>query len=359
MEDEKWLVDSMEEVVLTDEMINGLCKEAIVSTEDSVMSFLPLRFRRKYLVFLPIHDGTNFIGGLIIGDRGVESFDDLERSLLLSLSCTLFLCLENMNISEELEEIKAHHEKITIQKETAEKLASLGTIAAGLAHEIKNPLVSIKTLAQLLPFRFDDKEFREHFTTIALNEVARLENIISDLLDFAKSSEPKFELMDLGNFIDEIIVILSSRFERKGIRVEKKMSGQSFLIYGDQAQLKQVFLNLFINSMEAMPDGGEITVELYRKDSDENVVLRIIDEGFGIRDEDKPYLFEPFFTTKGSGTGLGLSICKRIVERHRGEIFIESTYKKGTMVTVVFPIWTSNSHTTFNPVNVSTDQEEE
>src|SRR3989304_403361 len=107
--------------------------------------------------------------------------------------------------------MKTHYEDILIKKETAERLASLGYVAAGLAHEIKNPLVSIKTLAQLLPERFDDAEFREQFTSIAISEIDRIGSIVSDLLDFAKSSEPKFAQVDIRKLIDEVILLLSVR----------------------------------------------------------------------------------------------------------------------------------------------------
>jgi len=224
---------------------------------------------------------------------------------------------------------------LIIKTEIAERLASLGTIAAGLAHEIKNPLVSIKTLAELLPERFEDPEFRTYFTNIAITEIDRIECIVSDLLDFAKSSEPRFEPLDLNRFLDSIILMLSSQLTKRRIIVLKRLPEDLPIIYADHSQIKQVLLNLFINSMEAMPDGGEITVEVIRDDGvpdDEKVIIRIKDTGYGIKDDDKIHLFKPFFTTKGSGTGLGLSICKRIIEKHNGEIEIESDYNNGTAV---------------------------
>lgn len=256
------------------------------------------------------------------------------------LSQYVSILLSNIRLREEMRRMRGHYEDIILQKETAEKLASLGTVAAGLAHEIKNPLVSIKTLAQLLPERFDDPEFRDHFTAIAISEVDRIGGIVSDLLDFAKSSEPKFEPLDVSKIMKEITVLLSSRLTKSGIVVRKNLAGQLPMINGDRSQLKQVFLNIFLNSIEAMPHGGEIMVDVTTgeyNDGAEKAVIKIIDTGSGIQEENMIHLFEPFFTTKGSGTGLGLSICKRIVEKHKGEISVESVYNKGTTVTLVLP----------------------
>ena len=286
------------------------------------------------------------------------------RAYLSLLSQYVSILLSNIRLREEMRRMRGHYEDIIVKKETAEKLALLGTVAAGLAHEIKNPLVSIKTLAQLLPERFDDPEFRNHFTTIAISEVDRIGGIVSDLLDFAKSSEPKFEPLDVSKIMKEITVLLSSRLTKSGIVVRKNLAGQLPMINGDRSQLKQVFLNIFLNSIEAMPHGGEITVDVTtgeynegaahaesrrRGDAEvevttgehnngaEKVVIKITDTGSGIQEENMIHLFEPFFTTKGSGTGLGLSICKRIVEKHSGEISVESVYNKGTTVTLVLP----------------------
>ena len=275
------------------------------------------------------------------GHWGTEHLEHLQDACSILISQYVSILLDNVQLKEEIRKMRLHYEDIIVKKETAEKLASLGTIAAGLAHEIKNPLVSIKTLAQLLPDRFDDPEFRNHFTNIAINEVDRIGGIVSDLLDFAKSSEPKVEPLDMISLIEDTIRMLSSQFTHKGITVKKRFAENIPLLYGDDFQLKQVLLNLFINSMEAMPHGGEITVEIVRGEDiidREKVILKIADTGLGVREEDKAHLFEPFFTTKGTGTGLGLSICKRILEKHQGEICIESICNEGTIVTLMFSL---------------------
>lgn len=272
--------------------------------------------------------------------------EESHKAFLSLISQYASSIIGNIKLKEEIKRVNSYYSELILQKEMAEKLASLGTIAAGLAHEIKNPLVSIKTLVQLLPEKFDDPEFRNHFTNIAINEVERISNIVSDLLEFAKSSEPKFTPLDIRIFIGYIISMLSYQFVKKKITVKKRLPEHFPLISADVAQLKQVVLNIFINSMEAMPDGGEILVEAFKGEDiidGEKVVLKITDTGTGIPDEYKTHLFEPFFTTKESGTGLGLSICKRILEKHQGKIHIESVCNKGTTVTMVFPASFSSS----------------
>ncbi|MDD5435063.1 MAG: ATP-binding protein [Nitrospira sp.] len=283
---------------------------------------------------------VNYVLKMAEGKNKAES-DESHRTCMSLLSQYASSVIGNIKLKEEIKRVTSYYNELILQKEMAEKLASLGTIAAGLAHEIKNPLVSIKTLIQLLPEKFDDPEFRDHFTNIAINEVERISNIVSDLLEFAKSSEPRFAPLDIGSFIDYIISMLSYQFANKKISVKKRLSENFSLISADGSQLKQLLLNLLINSMDAMPEGGEIVIEAMRGENiidGEKVVLKITDTGSGIPEVDKEHLFEPFFTTKDSGTGLGLSICKSIMEKHQGKIHIESVYNKGTTVTLVFPV---------------------
>ncbi|MBI5193590.1 MAG: hypothetical protein HZA08_09150 [Nitrospirae bacterium] len=280
------------------------------------------------------------LGRVRVGMGSLSSEDTSHKDCLSIIVNYASSRISIIKSKEEIKKISAYYNEILVKKEMAEKLASLGTIAAGLAHELKNPLVSIKTLVQLLPEKFDDPEFRNHFTNIAIDEVERISNIVSDLLEFAKSSEPKFDPLDMESFVDYMISMLSYQFAKKNITVKKRFVEHFPLIHADRSQLKQVALNIFINAMEAMPEGGEIVVETMRGEDiidGEKVILKITDTGAGIQEEDKQHLFEPFFTTKDSGTGLGLSICKRIVEQHQGKIHIESVYNKGTSVTIAFP----------------------
>jgi len=339
-EEDVWEIDGVKTLYIPKTLLEELSqKSGLYKIGDELYRFLLEELQVKIQRVMPIQ-GSGVLAGLLLVVDQNDGQDEGEVCLLL-LAQYLSILLANIQIREEMKEMRVHYEDIIVQKETAEKLASLGTIAAGLAHEIKNPLVSIKTLAQLLPERFDDPEFRNHFANIAINEVDRIGSIVSDLLDFAKSSEPKIESFDMARVIGDTLLMLFPQLTQKGIIVKKRFAEGLPLIRGDHSQLKQVLLNLLINSMEAMPHGGKITVDVF-KDEDvihgNRLIVRVMDTGTGVREEDKIHLFEPFFTTKGGGTGLGLSICRKITEKHNGEITIESVHNQGTTVTLTLPL---------------------
>ena len=339
-EEDVWEIDGVKTLYIPKTLLEELSqKSGLYKIGDELYRFLLEELQVKIQRVMPIQ-GSGVLAGLLLVVDQNDGQDEGEVCLLL-LAQYLSILLANIQIREEMKEMRVHYEDILVQKETAEKLASLGTIAAGLAHEIKNPLVSIKTLAQLLPERFDDPEFRNHFANIAINEVDRIGSIVSDLLDFAKSSEPKIESFDMARVIGDTLLMLFPQLTQKGIIVKKRFAEGLPLIRGDHSQLKQVLLNLLINSMEAMPHGGKITVDVF-KDEDvihgNRLIVRVMDTGTGVREEDKIHLFEPFFTTKGGGTGLGLSICRKITEKHNGEITIESVHNQGTTVTLTLPL---------------------
>ena len=339
-EEDVWEIDGVKTLYIPKTLLEELSqKSGLYKIGDELYRFLLEELQVKIQRVMPIQ-GSGVLAGLLLVVDQNDGQDEGEVCLLL-LAQYLSILLANIQIREEMKEMRVHYEDILVQKETAEKLASLGTIAAGLAHEIKNPLVSIKTLAQLLPERFDDPEFRNHFANIAINEVDRIGSIVSDLLDFAKSSEPKIESFDMARVIGDTLLMLFPQLTQKGIIIKKRFAEGVPLVRGDHFQLKQVLLNLFINSMEAMPHGGKITVDVFKDEEvihGNRLIVKVMDTGTGVREEDKIHLFEPFFTTKGGGTGLGLSICRKITEKHNGEITIESVHNQGTTVTLTLPL---------------------
>ncbi|MBI5407294.1 MAG: hypothetical protein HZA18_06330 [Nitrospirae bacterium] len=345
-EDDAWEIDGVKTLYIPKTLVEELSqRDGLCRIGDEFYRFLLEELHVQIHRVMPIKVSGALTGVLLIGDQGEGGMQEppgsFQEACLLLLSQYIEILLVNIRIREEMKEMRGHYEEIIVQKETAEKLASLGTIAAGLAHEIKNPLVSIKTLAQLLPERFDDPEFRDHFANIAINEVERIGSIVSDLLDFAKSSEPKIGSFDMVRLIGETLRMLFPQLTPKGIIVKKRFAEGLPLIPGDHFQLKQVLLNLFINSMESMSHGGTITVDVFRSEDvihGNRLIVRVMDTGTGVREEDKTHLFEPFFTTKSAGTGLGLSICRKIIEKHNGEIAIESVHNQGTTVTLTLPL---------------------
>lgn len=321
--------------------IAGHISSVDFTSNHKLQEYLAGEFNIQVTKVVPFKTGNAiFAALLLLEDKNEQQAGTSPGDCLSIIALYASSVISSIKSKEEIKKISTYYNELIVKKEMTEKLASLGTIAAGLAHEIKNPLVSIKTLIQLLPEKFDDPEFRNNFTNIAIDEVERISNIVSDLLEFAKTSESKFEPLDMESFLGYIISMLSYQFSRRKITVKKRFAEHFPLIHADRAQLKQVVLNLLINGMEAMQEGGEIVVETMRGEDiidGEKVILKITDTGTGIQEKDKERLFEPFFTTKDSGTGLGLSICKRIVEHHQGKIHIESVYNKGTSVTIVLP----------------------
>ena len=226
----------------------------------------------------------------------------------------------------------------------AEKLASLGTLAAGMAHEIKNPLVSIKTFLDLLPGKFSDKEFREKFSKVAAGEVRRINHIVEQLLDFAHPRPANYQLISIHEVIDGTLTFLSAQLNKKSIKVVKNYARDALQIYADEDKMKQVFLNLFLNGMESMDGGGTLIVDTaFRKhdrllDEDE-LIVEIRDTGEGIPPDVLPGIFDPFFSTKKTGTGLGLAMVHRIITDHGGIVGVKETkLGKGTCFSLNLPV---------------------
>jgi len=232
-------------------------------------------------------------------------------------------------------ELAEQHEKLLLQVRKSEQQKAVATLAAGMAHEIKNPLTAIKTFTEHLPERFDSEEFRNKFNRIVGGEVERINNIVQQLLDFSKPVPPKLQPVQIHNLLDETLDFLNNDFIKHRIEVSKNYDGVS-TIQGDPQQLKQVFLNLFLNSLQAMNGNGKLIVTTGQSDSDLSITIQ--DNGSGMSQEVLDHLFEPFYTTKASGTGLGLSVVKGIIGEHGGEICVASNKGKGTTVNIEIPI---------------------
>ncbi|MBU0573618.1 MAG: PAS domain S-box protein, partial [Candidatus Margulisbacteria bacterium] len=236
----------------------------------------------------------------------------------------------------DLSEVKELENKVR----RADKLGALGTMAAGMAHEIKNPLSSMKVLSQLLPVKFQDEEFRKKFIDIMPKEINRIDRIVESLLGFARASAPKFEQVDMNRLLDEQIKYYQRQADEAKIKILKKFSDIP-PIMGDHDQLVQVFSNLILNAIHAMPNGGHLVVETAEGKKIENevqdIVVIVSDSGHGIAPDHLKKLFDPFFTTKYAGTGLGLTISHSIIDGHRGSIDVKSELGKGTTFKVSLP----------------------
>jgi signal transduction histidine kinase len=214
-----------------------------------------------------------------------------------------------------------------------DRLASMGTLAAGMAHEIKNALVAGKTFVASLLEKHHDGEL----VAIVRREMDRIDSIVSQMLKFASSPRPEFEAIHLHEILDFSLRLVDPHFKGKSIVLNRSFQAAADLVEGDDYQLQQAFVNLFLNSLEAMPPYGTLSVGTGAPNS-RNLRVTISDTGSGIAPEIIDRLFEPFFTTKPNGTGLGLPITRRIIYEHGGSMSVESQPNKGATFTILLPI---------------------
>jgi len=243
-----------------------------------------------------------------------------------------------------------------------ERLATLGQLAAGVAHEIRNPLAGIGTSAQVLLKRFEPRDDRSRFVQVILDEVARLDRIVTSLLQYARPRSPELKASTLASCVDRVVGLAADTIQQAGVRLEVDVAPRLAPIYIDPDLVTQVILNVTLNAVQAMPDGGTLRYEVRkvrrrqpprgpgRRASDrrggrgqgpgwiEYQQVRVSDTGVGIPRGVLAKMFDPFFTTKASGTGLGLSISQTIVQEHGGSIAVDSREGRGTTVLLNFPL---------------------
>jgi two-component system sensor histidine kinase HydH len=221
--------------------------------------------------------------------------------------------------------------------ERSQRLASVGRLAAGVAHEIRNPLSSIKGFATYFKERYPDNAQDQQTATIMIQEVDRLNRAVSQLLEFARPVNIKAQPTDLNALIADSIKLIENQAGAKGIAVKTRNSIQVPEIMVDPDRLNQVLLNIYLNAIEAMADGGELKIELSSESEANGIDITIADTGCGISAEDLSKIFDPYYTTKSSGTGLGLAIAHNIIEAIGGQILVESQPGRGTIFKIILP----------------------
>ena len=307
------------------------------ATDPGVNRELRELFALKSFAVVPLIGRDRVLGAItadnLFSDRLItpEKFESL-----ITFANQAGLALENVKTYNELRSFSHQLEekvKIATQKLIqSEKLAALGKLSAGIAHEIRNPLTSIKVLIHSIK----DTGAKEEDIKVIGDEIERVNRIIKRFLDFARPREPEFSLTDINRVLEETITLISHDADEQDIVLEKKLSTIPD-VAADKEQMKQVFLNLFLNALAAMPEGGKLRVES-RIESGMFVEIILADTGEGISKEDLRRIFEPFFTTKEEGIGLGLSIVKRMIDDHKGSIEVRNNHPKGTVFTVSLPI---------------------
>ncbi len=234
-------------------------------------------------------------------------------------------------IIRDMREIKELQEKVR----RAERLASLGRLAAGIAHEIRNPLSSIRGFAHYFQGKFDPETKDVKYAKAMIGEIDRLNRIIEALLDFARPAEPELQPCSIEDVLNHVLQLVQTDVNAKEVKVVTDIEGDVPNVMLDRDQMIQALLNILLNAVNAVDKGGEISISIYTEM--DTLQIAISDTGSGIPPEDLPRVFDPFFTTRKDGTGLGLAIVHRIIENHDGEIGVESKSGEGTTFTIHLP----------------------
>jgi len=283
---------------------------------------------------------------LIVKDRAVGAIevinkidgpfnnDDLE--LLQFLAASVAVAVENAQLYGELAEFTRQLERSQEQLIQAEKLAATGRLAASIAHEINNPLQAIHNCLHLIIRRRLGEEKEKYYLNMAQEEVQRLIGIVQRTLDFYRPSGGREVLTEVNTLVESVLALANKRLEHGKVRVQRRFSPDLPKLRAVADQLTQVFLNLVINAVEAMPEGGDLTIATLQDNG--RVHVRFSDAGPGINPEEAKKIFEPFYTTKRSGTGLGLAVSYGIIQRHGGEITVESAPGRGATFVVSLPV---------------------
>ncbi|HPB81777.1 MAG TPA: ATP-binding protein, partial [Spirochaetota bacterium] len=221
----------------------------------------------------------------------------------------------------------------------SEKLASLGRLASGIAHEINNPLTGVLTYSSVLLEDLRDTEYREDLDVI-VGETLRCRKIVQEILDFARETRLEKARVNLNGVIHDALSILEKNFNFQNVKIVRKFRDTIPEVWCDVNLFKSVINNLALNAADAMPDGGTLEIATDYNEAEDSVVLTFADTGSGISEEDLDKIFDPFFTTKetGKGTGLGLAVSYGIVQRHKGIIDVKSSPGQGTTFTIMLPV---------------------
>ncbi|MFA5576594.1 MAG: transporter substrate-binding domain-containing protein [Tissierellaceae bacterium] len=255
-------------------------------------------------------------------------------ALLISLIVISIIYYWNKTLKAEVEIQTREVIKLNNMIMHNDKMQALGRLSAGIAHELRNPLTSIKAFIDLIPLKFDDEGFRAELTKIVPKEINRLNDLVGSLLDYSKPKSPNPKKLILSDILSDVLMLLKQKLNEKEIKVS--ISKDMIYLYADESQMKQILLNILLNSIDAIESKGQIWIEANTHQSDMSISIR--DNGVGIPDEEKDKLFDPFYSSKKNSYGIGLSVTDRLVRDNRGEIQVFSQLNQGTTVLIRMPI---------------------
>ena len=281
------------------------------------------------LLAVPLRTKADVIGVLNVYTGEPRCFEESDLRLLTLLATQSAIAIENATLHRD--EMEARE-----RLRQSEKLAALGKLSAGLAHELRNPLNTMSMLIYAMARELPADGPLGADLQIVQGELRRMSLLIEQFLEFARPRPPHFQRDRLEEIMEETLLLLGPEARTRGVRIYKEWDQDLPRVWVDGAQIKQVFLNLLLNALQAMPGGGNLTVRIHG--SGGSVLTAITDEGEGIGPEARANLFQPFFTTKQGGTGLGLSISQRILEGHNGRLRLLSRPGAGTTAIVRLPL---------------------
>jgi len=330
------------------------CQERVPDQDDPHFAGFAPSYARPFRV-LPLFIGRAFLGEVLLGAQGAQGAEGgparpAETHGLGQLCGMLAAAFERLDASARLEArserlgaAMRRMQQINQKLIQAERLAAVGQLAAGAAHEINNPLAIIYARLQILGLKETDQGLRTAFHQME-EQIGRISSILTQLMDFARPTQPQFASVDLNALLEGSLSMMSGNFEKRGVRVISELQPGLPLVWGDAKLLEQVFVNLFINAEHALADAreggtGTLRVRTTWKSGLKHVGVDVEDTGSGIAPEHIESIFDPFFTTKeGKGTGLGLSTSYSIVKSHQGEVRVTSTLGQGTLFRVTLPL---------------------
>jgi signal transduction histidine kinase len=299
------------------------------------------------LIDKPIRRMIRIIRRIEDGDLSARMEEDKKDEFGL-VAKSFNSMLESLESAKQ--EIEVYHAE---QMQRAAKLASLGEIISGIAHEIKNPLTGISCAVQVFQSEMSNDDSNKAVTTEILNHIRRLDRTVKDLLNYAKPKPPRFLPLKMDDILNKAVFFVYPEAKKQGVVIDTAVEGEIPDVMMDPDQMQQVLLNLMINAVQAMPDGGMLKITTSKTEIDsvksgdeitglvpgvKAVVIRFEDTGKGIESEYLDSIFDPFFTKKSKGTGLGLAISRRIVQEHGGEITVKSNVGKGSVFTIYLPV---------------------
>jgi two-component system NtrC family sensor kinase len=292
----------------------------------------------RAILCAPLTIRDRVIGAIEVINKLAGGFTSEDLELLQAMAASVAVAVDNANLYSELADFAREVERSQAQLVQAEKMAAIGRLAASIAHEINNPLQAIHNSLHLSLHRRLDDEKRAQYLGLAQSEVQRLIEIVQRMLDFYRPSRGDAAPTDINSVVQNVLALAQKRLQHGGVRVHTHLSPDLPAVAVVADQITQVFLNIIINAIEAMPSGGDLHLETLSAEDDEEVLVRFRDTGVGMSLEQIANLFEPFYTTKSDGTGLGLAISYGIVERHGGVIEVSSQPGQGTTFVVKLPV---------------------